>query len=248
MTAGDFSALKFWQVAEDIAWIMVIVGCIGEGMADFTNFPKDENGRHKMGRLSWLILLAGLALEFLSAGKVTTIKDLEVARLGKEAADAKLEVARLTTPRPEKFNAEAFKAALKGKPKIQVELLYQAEDSDSFLLEVTIKHCLNAEGWTVLGPRPVKADDIPPGNIGSDYKNSPLIFRMGAAGVGMAITANRLTTGELADPIQVLCQAITASRSGLGVTQTSAGFIGSIDPRMPDDLIRLVIVPKYGEW
>lgn len=194
-------------------------------------------------------------LEIASADSIAAEAKLKAAaaneraaKLEKEAEDARLEVARLTTPREEKFNRDAFRANVKGKPKIRVELLYQADDADSYMFESAIKYCLKAEGWVVLGPRPVKEDDIPPGNVGPDDKNVPLIFRMGSMAGGMSYAASNIATSGFDSPIQVLLSAITASRSGLGIKETSAGFIGSTDPRMPDDLVRLVIAPKYREW
>jgi len=95
MTVADSSALRIWEWVENIGWAFVIFGCIGEGLAEFTKFPKEEHKRHNVGKFSWLILVAGLALEFLGSGRVAAIKDLEVARLNREAGEANEHAAKL---------------------------------------------------------------------------------------------------------------------------------------------------------
>jgi hypothetical protein len=93
------------------------------------------------------------------------------AKLENEAAQAHLEFAKITRPRFEKFNRDAFRNKLKGKPRrIRVELPFQLEDSDSYMLATAIKGSLNAEGWTTIGPRAIKEDDV---MSGMDTKMSP---------------------------------------------------------------------------
>jgi hypothetical protein len=88
MTIADSSSLIIWEWVENIGWVLVILGCIGEGVSEFTKCPANDEKRHKFGKLSWLVLIAGLGLEYLGSGRVGAIKDLQVAQLKKEAGEA----------------------------------------------------------------------------------------------------------------------------------------------------------------
>jgi len=168
------------------------------------------------------------------------------AKLENEAAQARLEFAKITRPRFEKFNSDAFRNKLKGKPRrIRVELLFQPEDSDSYMLATAIKGCLNAEGWTTIGPRVIREEDIT-----SDMdKDVPLSIRAGAGLGGASYVAKRDPVfNDEDDPINVLISALVAGRSFPPGTESSMGFNGSQDPLLPDDLVRLVIGPRYHEW
>lgn len=80
--------LARWELVETIGWLAVIFGCFGEGIAEFTKYPKDETRRHRIGKVSWLILIVGLALEFWGSGKISHIKDERVAKLNLRASQA----------------------------------------------------------------------------------------------------------------------------------------------------------------
>jgi hypothetical protein len=93
MTFYDASPLKIWSLLEYAGWVLVILGCAGEGLAEFEKFPKDPKLRHKLGKISWLTLLAGLAFELLGAVRVTALKDLEIAHANLRAEEANKEAA-----------------------------------------------------------------------------------------------------------------------------------------------------------
>ncbi len=68
-------SVELWEGLEFVGWVMVIAGCVGEGFAEFTKIPKDDTKRHRMGKISWIILVAGLVFEFLGGHFTSIVKD-----------------------------------------------------------------------------------------------------------------------------------------------------------------------------
>ena len=77
----------------------------------------------------------------------------------------------------------------------------------------------------------------------------PLSIRAGAGLGGVSSVAKQLPVfDDENDPITVLVSAVVAGRSFPRGTESSVGFSGSQNPLLPDDLVRLVIGPRYHEW
>lgn len=88
--------LMVWGTVATIGFIIVIIGVTIEGVEHFKKFPRKDNARkHQIEKLGWFLVVAGLAMEFLGDHAAKRITDQEGARLNKEAADARLETAKL---------------------------------------------------------------------------------------------------------------------------------------------------------
>jgi|SRR5579872_523995 len=93
LTASDVasleSALRCWEWAEYISTGVVFIGCVGEFFAEFTPFPSGEKRKHKLARLSLILVIAGIAGELLATVRTSQLSGLVIASVGVQAGDAK---------------------------------------------------------------------------------------------------------------------------------------------------------------
>ena len=90
MNSSDSFWLSFWSVFAAIGFIIVIIGVVIEGVEHFKKFPKKEQARKlHIEKIGWLLVVAGLAMEFLGDHAAKRISDREDARLNREAGDAR---------------------------------------------------------------------------------------------------------------------------------------------------------------
>lgn len=89
------SSLLFWEIAGYFSTAIVIFGCVGEYIAEFTKVPKDETSKHKWSKMSLIILTAGIAGELMTAiqssaisGRVIANLEANVTRARQSAVDA----------------------------------------------------------------------------------------------------------------------------------------------------------------
>lgn len=83
------SSLLFWEVAGYISTGVVIFGCVGEYIADFTRVPKSDDERHRISKLSLVILIVGIAGELLTAIRSSQISGRVIADLQATVSAAK---------------------------------------------------------------------------------------------------------------------------------------------------------------
>jgi hypothetical protein len=101
MTFPDSTSLKFWEVVARCGFGMVVIGAAGEGAKITvrscfkTSFKKREHAWDVFSGICWLILVAGLAVEFKSLHNVSRFSDSENVRLNKKVTDDNLLVAQL---------------------------------------------------------------------------------------------------------------------------------------------------------
>ena len=109
---------------------------------------------HKFGKFSWLMLIAGLALEFLGSARVSFIKDTEVARLGNEAEAARLETAKIMAlvawREIPHAHRERFKTLAETLPKGRVMIESTATNSEAANLGRQISGMLRLSGYDVV--------------------------------------------------------------------------------------------------
>jgi hypothetical protein len=67
------SSLETWEIIEYAATGVVIIGVIGEYIADFTEFAEQRNLERPMGKLSCLILIVGLVLEMIGVVRTSQL-------------------------------------------------------------------------------------------------------------------------------------------------------------------------------
>jgi hypothetical protein len=188
--------------------------------------------------IGWFLIVGGVAGERFSEARVKNAdaniqecSDARLARTTEEAVDAEFKA----TPR---WRAMAMNGAwqtlideLKGKPASKFEILYAPADEEAYTFAVVLEKTLKDSGWASLGTRSLKESDALEGKWG-DIPGAPLATRSGAW-YGMALISK---TGIPNPPWEHDKEsAIAALIVGLG------GGQGVPDPRMPDNVIRIVI-------
>lgn len=79
-------SLWWWTVGEYAATLLVILGVIGEYVADFTKWAKKKPGRKdRIGKRATLLLIAGLAGELTTLVQVNRYSGLEIAQISERA-------------------------------------------------------------------------------------------------------------------------------------------------------------------
>jgi hypothetical protein len=91
------SALSFWERVEYVAEAFVILGCVGEYLAEFTNLlPKSPiDRREQCNKISLLLLTAALAVELAALFQTNNLSGIEIARLQVVAEKAREHAAEL---------------------------------------------------------------------------------------------------------------------------------------------------------
>jgi hypothetical protein len=82
------SALHCWEWFGYASTAVVGLGCIGEFVAEFTPLPKNDPSKHKLARLSLVILILGIGGELLSAVRTSNLSGELIANIEERAADA----------------------------------------------------------------------------------------------------------------------------------------------------------------
>lgn len=94
--SGLIRSLDHWEHAAWLATALVTVGVAGESVHSFTSwFKRFPWWADKGNKVSGLVLIAALALEFLTGVMTNTISDQLTKTLSKQAADATLNAANL---------------------------------------------------------------------------------------------------------------------------------------------------------
>jgi hypothetical protein len=114
-------AAAFWENAGYLATFIVILGVIGESIADLTTWIKDERRRHLVERASVLLLIAGLSVEILAQVQsndknslIAGVLNERASTAEKAAAEAKLELTKMREDRMiESKTAEVLVAGLR---------------------------------------------------------------------------------------------------------------------------------------
>lgn len=152
---------EFWESVATIGIILLILGCVLEGVGHFKTFRRDESAKkHRIEKLGWFILVVGLSMEFVGDHKAKRYADAENARLTEQAGSAneraalaQLQLARFTNNDP--INLPIFKVSA------DVELYLVPEDGNT--------------------PMPLRMDFVGVMHIGSALA---LVCRSAEAGMG----------------------------------------------------------------
>jgi hypothetical protein len=165
----------------------------------------------------------------------------KTAKAQKEAADAQLELRKYvehieyaTNPRWRNVigREKDITDALRGKPVSKFEILYVSEDEEAFTLASVLHGILLSAGWTASDFRPLKESDALGGTL--NIPSVPLAVRSGAWW-GMSINVKKASDSTL--------EHVNDSAAAALVMALGGGQIGT-DPRLPDDIVRLVIGKK----
>jgi hypothetical protein len=79
--------LSWWERVEYVSEVFVILGCVGEFIAEFTKL-RTEEWRRQLSKISLLVLTAALAVELGALFRTNGISGEEIALLNGVAADA----------------------------------------------------------------------------------------------------------------------------------------------------------------
>lgn len=82
------TALRCWEWFGYISTAVVGLGCVGEFIAEFTSLPRSDRCKHKLARLSLMILILGIAGELLSAVRTSQLSGQVIANIEERAANA----------------------------------------------------------------------------------------------------------------------------------------------------------------
>ncbi len=115
ITSPDVSSidtsLEFWEVIEYLAEGFVILGCVGEYIADFTKY-RTEEWRHRLSRFSLLVLTVALAVELSALVRTNALSGQEIALLNTVAKGFDVRIAEA-----QRGTAEAQRDAASGKER-----------------------------------------------------------------------------------------------------------------------------------
>lgn len=92
LTASDVASLKSaldcWELGEYFSTAVVFLGCVGEFIAEFTKL-RDEKWRHKLAKVSTILVILGIAGELLATVKTSQLSGQVIAYVEANASDAK---------------------------------------------------------------------------------------------------------------------------------------------------------------
>jgi len=84
-------SLSFWEYVEYAAETIVVVGALGEFVAEFGYFPRgarNQERRQGLGKLAALFLIVGLAIELVALVRTNQLSSTAIAALNKAASDS----------------------------------------------------------------------------------------------------------------------------------------------------------------
>ena len=82
------SLAEFWERVDYVGLFLVFVGASVESLVEFTSLIKSAFWKPKIGKVSALVLIVGLALELISSSRLSVINRQIVGILSEQAADA----------------------------------------------------------------------------------------------------------------------------------------------------------------
>jgi hypothetical protein len=238
------SAFSSWGWAEIVATFFVVMGVVGEVWAFFmkvpfnpTSFPPLESKKKKVEKWSLIILLFGVFIELPA-----TVNSL------KEAADAgiKLEnlraddnwlfwkVAKVVTVEPQKFAA-----ALNGKPKKDIIILYPPDNDHAQNLAKMFELGFLYAKWKVLECRPYDEKDILPVFTQLHFSEyMTLSMKLGVTTIGSV----SLIQNEVSLESMRTNQPLGAVMAAMNLFPTVGASFSSIpDPRLSTNMLKIVI-------
>ncbi len=230
------------------------IGCFGEWYLFKKPMPADAD-HHRSRELQFILVVAiGVTMEL--CGLAHSIP--EAIRLEREVIEGKIRVEELrkanltlessvvflkarNLPRFIEFDEGAFRNALRGQAKVNVELLYLKDDLESYDLARKIMDGLCLEQWPVIGLRPIREEDASPDG---DKYSVPLSLRAGLPSWGGIAYVSKTVDLSTNNPINKLIDALNAAQLK-GSVRANLFRTGHNDPRLPDNFVRLIVGSKY---
>jgi hypothetical protein len=150
-----YESLTFWEWVEGLATLAVLIGCIGEYLADFTDVPRNEAARTGFRKRSLILLICGLAIETLAMSRTFQISGREITHLENETAASKKATVELQAQlQPRSLTVEQQSELVeRWRPFAgrTVSMRSYAFDPEAVGLCSQIWHALTAAGVKVMG-------------------------------------------------------------------------------------------------
>lgn len=193
-----------------------------------------------VGVATYGVTVMGSAKEYFANERITSAAE-RAALANERAATAELELEKLKQQaRPRQLNGEAFVAALAGKPRAPVEILFPRDDGEAFALSMQIRDLLKMAHWDVSEPTALSPEHVAPRL--SQYPSA-----MGAGGqpTGVSVVTRPVTQddfaredGDIPDtPFKALKYALSRSLGGVSASE-------SLGEGPPAGTLRVVVGPK----
>ena len=112
------SLAELWERVDYIGLFLVFVGVIVESLVEFTSLIKSSFWKPRIGKISALVLIVGLALELMASSRLSVINRQVVGILYAQVADAKKCAAHA-----EKVTEEERAARVKLEAEVESERL-----------------------------------------------------------------------------------------------------------------------------
>jgi uncharacterized protein YqhQ len=112
------SLAELWERVDYIGLFLVFVGVIVESLVEFTSLIKSSFWKPRIGKISALVLIVGLALELMASSRLSVINRQAVGILYAQVADAKKRAAHA-----EKVTEEERAARVKLEAEVESERL-----------------------------------------------------------------------------------------------------------------------------
>jgi hypothetical protein len=112
--------LSWWESAEYVAEAFVILGCVGEFIAEFTEI-RTLGWRRQLSKISLLVLIAALAIELGALVRTNGLSGREIALLNGIAADARIRAANAEA------TAKGFDSQIAEAQRVTAEAQREAE-------------------------------------------------------------------------------------------------------------------------
>jgi len=157
LTASEVAALKSsldcWTCVEYVSTGVVLLGVIGEYVAEFTKFAEQKRLTRPLGKLSTLVLIVGLAGELIGLIRTYELSGQVIASLTEQAARANQRTAEIEERLADRtLNlAEAARVSLGKFPRQRFEILTYADDREARKFSDLITGSLESSGWRSIG-------------------------------------------------------------------------------------------------
>lgn len=114
--AGLESLAELWERVDYIGLFLVFVGVIVESLVEFTSLIKSSFWKPRIGKISALVLIVGLALELMASSRLSVINRQVVGKLSAQATEANKRAAHA-----EKATEEERAARVKLEAEVESE-------------------------------------------------------------------------------------------------------------------------------
>jgi hypothetical protein len=244
-------AVSRCEEAEKICAAMVIWGLLVEVIAAALHMPIDSFRGTFCAIWADELVVLGVIGEavFGNIGKrcqseLQRRSDIELGKATKQAGEANERAANAelrtealraqSRPRIFNFDRAAMITALDGKPKVPIEILFDADESDASLLATAIYGAFRGASWAATLPAPIPDDPPAPIGLEGAYASGPKHFIQGMQAWGLSVV--KRASDQNLESFEAVQHALALS-TGQMVSGAENDFV-------PLGMIRVMIGPR----